>query len=159
MESLQNIQLPEPLNKTFNVNLPRGMVVEASFLQAGAIVFLLFLLILTLGQLRRRFVDWHFQGFIGGIIFGFAIALILEGFLLIGGRTVITGVLGWKNAPEPIIKSLDAGRSKLVNVLGVKDEGGDQSSEKKVTIGGIMEEYNSLSGSEAESLKSILCTP
>jgi len=161
VESLQNIQLPEPLNKTFNVNLPRGLVVEASFLQAGAIVFLIFLLILTLGQLRRRFVDWHFQGFLGGIIFGFAIALILEGFLLIGGKTVITGVLGWKNAPEPITKSLDAGRTKLVDVLGVKDGDVESSSEKgkTITIGGIMEDYNNLSGSEAESLKSILCTP
>jgi len=160
VEKLQNLKVPEPFNRSVNFNLPRGMVVETSLLQAVAIVFLLFLLILTLGQLRRRFVDWHFQGFLGGIIFGFVIGLILEGFLLISGKTVVTSLLGWKNAPEPITKSLDIGREKLVDVLGAQEESGSEcKSSEKVTIGGIMEEYNQLSASEADSLKSIVCTP
>lgn len=84
---------------------------------AVAVIVLVFLLILTLAQVRRHFVNWSLRGGVFGIFFGFLLALILEGFLLIGGRTVITELLGWRNAPKPISIALDAGRGKLIQVL------------------------------------------
>ena len=117
-------ELPAQFSKayeTFPVNLPGGFVIEPNYLSAGAIVFLLFLLILTLGQLRHRLLHWHIKGFMPGIIFGIIITLIFEGFALVGGHTIITGILGWENAPKPISVALDSGRNQLANVLGVSD--------------------------------------
>ncbi len=86
---------------------------------AVATIVLIFLLILTLAQIRRHYVNWSFKGAALGIFFGFILALILEGFLLIHGRTAITQIFGWKNAPKPINIVLDMGKEKLIQVLGV----------------------------------------
>lgn len=109
--------MPEILNKylsSFNIekisNVPW---------QAAAIVFLVFLLILTLAQVRRHFIDWSFKGAGFGIFFGFLLAIILEGFLLINGKTALIQFLGWKNAPKPVSVALEAGRTELLKVLGV----------------------------------------
>jgi len=96
------------------INGPRGFRLEPSYIQAAAIIFLFFLLVLMLGQFRKRLLDWHMKGFVPGIAFGFIIAMLLEGFLIIGGRTALTEILGWKNPPRPVASALDAGRDKLV---------------------------------------------
>ncbi len=117
-------ELPKEFNKvyeTIKIDLPGGFTFEPSYLTAGAIVLLIFLLILTLGQLRHRFLDWHIKGFLPGILFGVILTLIVEGFALVGGHTIITSVLGWKNAPKPLSVALDSGRKELADVLGVKE--------------------------------------
>lgn len=87
------------------------------YLQVGAIIVLLFLLILTLASVRKHFVRWSFKGGLMGLFFGFLLALIFEGFLLIGGRTAVTEILGWKNAPKPLVNVLDAGRAKIKSLI------------------------------------------
>lgn len=87
--------------------------------QAGAIVFLVFLLVLVMAQMRRHFLTWSFKGAWFGIFIGFFLALVLEGFLLLSGRTFLTTILGWKNAPTPIQDVLGVGNSKLRQVIGV----------------------------------------
>ena len=104
-----------------NYKLPGGLVFAPSYLQAGLMVVMIFLLVLTIGQLRKRYLGWHISGIMPGLTFGFVIALILEGILIIGGRTIVTGGLGWENAPKPISKVLEAGRARAVDVLGVTE--------------------------------------
>ncbi len=87
--------------------------------QAGAIVFLLFLLVLTVAQMRRHYLNWSVRGATFGIFIGFMLALVLEGFLLLSGRTFLTTILGWKTAPMPIQDALSAGNDKLKQVIGV----------------------------------------
>lgn len=151
-------QLSNTLFKSIDFQLA-GLNISTNILQAVAVVVLIFLLIVTLAQLRRRFVDWHLQGAAGGVAFGFVLAIIIEGILIVGGRTLLTETLGWKNAPKPISNALDAGRNKLVNVLGVTDPVPVSSASEKPTIGGIMQSVEQLSPSEKESLQSIICTP
>lgn len=140
------------LSKTlFIYPLPRGFEFQFSYFQAGLTVLMLFLLILTLGQLRHRFLHWHMEGVIPGVIFGFIIALLLEGILIIGGRTILIEVLGWKSAPKPISNALDAGRNKMVSVLGVRLE------KKSVTTGEMMSLYQELDEEDKESLQQFLC--
>lgn len=133
--------------------------IATNLIQAVAVVFLLFLLILMIAQMRRRFVDWHLSGAMGGVAFGFFLAIIIEGLLIVGGRTILTETLGWKSAPKPISNALDAGRGKLVNVLGVSESVPTTKASEKATIGGIMEKYETLSTSEQESLQAIMCNP
>src|SRR5512146_2596014 len=89
------------MSRGFDMNIG-SLSFPVTYLEAGAIVFLIFILIVLMAQFRRHYVDWSLKGGVFGIFFGFLLALILEGFLLIGGRTAITEVLGWKNAPAPI---------------------------------------------------------
>ncbi|HTK03810.1 MAG TPA: hypothetical protein VL401_03535 [Alphaproteobacteria bacterium] len=97
-----------PLGK-FSVPVP--------YWQAAAVVVLLFLLILVMAHYRRHYIDWSLKGGFVGVIFGFIFALILEGFLLVGGKTVLLDLLGWKNAPKPISIILDSGRNNLKSLV------------------------------------------
>lgn len=126
---------------------------------AGSIIILVFLLILTIAQVRRHYVNWSFKGGLFGIFFGFLLALILEGFLLIGGKTVVTGVLGWKNAPKPISVALDAGRSKLVQVLGITDPIPESQARGNSTFDQAVSVLQSLNPADVGKLKGLICTP
>jgi hypothetical protein len=130
-----------------------------SYAQAALIVFLIFLLILVMAQFRRHFADWSIKGAVFGIFFGFLLALILEGFLIVGGRTAITGILGWKNAPAPISIALDAGRNKLIQVLGIKDQIPSSFAKENTTVAGAVDLLQSLSPADVKKVKTIFCQP
>jgi hypothetical protein len=132
-------------------DLASNISVAPTYIQAGAIIFLLFLLVVSLAQFRQHFVKWSMKGGLVGLFFGVLLTLILEGFLLLSGHTAITGVLGWKTAPKPISTALDLGKEKLTNVLGV---GTDNPTPNDVII--IMQ---SLPPSEISKIKAIICTP
>lgn len=140
-----------------SINLPGGFIFAPSYLQAGLIVFLLFLLVLTLGQLRRRVMEWHFKGVVPGVYLGFTLAVIIEGFLLIGGRTILTGLLGWENPPKPLANALDAGRNKMVSVLGVTDEIPSSNASELPTIEKIMDDYVNLTPDDQQEIDKLIC--
>ncbi len=135
----------------FNLNLGKFSF-SPSYIQAGVVVVLLFILVLMLAQLRRHFVNWSFKGALFGLFFGFLLALILEGFLIIGGKTAITQVLGWKDAPKPIANLLEVGRDKLIQVLGAK-------TKLNPTFDDAVSFFQSLNPSEAQKLKNFICKP
>lgn len=144
--------LPDFVYNTLNFDIG-SYSLSFPYVQAIAIVVLLFLLILSMAQFRHHYVDWSFKGAVFGIFFGVLITLILEGFFLVYGKTALTSVLGWKDAPKPISLILDAGRAKLTNVLGVKTE---SSIEEKKDIIKIIQ---SLDPAESKKIKNIICAP
>lgn len=148
------------LSKGFNLNLGKFSF-SPSYIQVGEILLLLFILVLTLAQLRRHFVDWSFKGALFGLFFGFLLALILEGFLIIGGKTVLTQVLGWKDAPKPVANLLDVGREKLIQVLGQQIEVKipDAVAKLNPTFKDGVTFFQSLNPSEAQKLKNFICKP
>jgi hypothetical protein len=130
-----------------------------SYFQAGAIVFLLFLLVLTLAQVRRHFVGWGIKGGLIGLFFGFLLALIFEGFLIIGGKTAVTEVLGWKNPPQLLQVAINAGREKLVQVLGITNEIPASVAQEKPTAEKVIEFFQGLSPTEVNKVRKIICQP
>lgn len=126
-----------------------GLTFEPNILQAGAIVFLLFLLVMSLARIRSLFLNWSLGGWYAWVFMGFILTLIMEGFFLVSGKTVLTSLLGWKNAPEPIQIVLDTGKEKLVNVLGAED--------KKVTEESVLSDFQSLPPESTENLRSVIC--
>lgn len=161
---IENIEsakvLPQELFKTVNFKLPGGYTFSPTYIQAGLIVLLLFLLILTLGSLRHRYTNWTIKGVMPGVTFGFVLALFIEALLIASGSTIFISLLGWKNPPKPISTVLDSGKTKLVKVLGESDQAGQsdmEMSSEEVTIGKIMSDYKELNMSEQESLKTLLC--
>jgi hypothetical protein len=150
----------EIFSKGFNLNLGKFSF-SPSYIQVGAILVLLFVLVLVLAQFRRHFIDWSFKGALFGLFFGFLLALILEGFLIIGGKTAITQVLGWKNPPKPLANVLDLGKSKLIQVLGEKTEIQipDAVAKLNPTFSDGVSFFQSLNPSEAQKLKNFICRP
>lgn len=143
---------------TFDLNFGQFSV-PVAYWQAGAIVFLLFALIITLASVRKHYVDWSLKGAVAGVFFGFLLALILEGFLIIGGRTALTGILGWKNPPAPLAQALDAGRSKLINVLGVQTQIPSSYAKENSSVQRAIGTYQELNPADQKRVKNILCTP
>ena len=135
----------------FNLNLGKFSF-SSSYIQAGAVVVLLFILVLSLAQLRRHFVDWSFKGALFGLFFGFLLALVLEGFLIIGGKTAITQVLGWKDPPKLLESILEVSRNKLVQILGAKINL-NPTFKDGITF------FQSLNPTEAQKLKNFICKP
>ena len=146
------------LNKTFNFKV--GQVdVAPTYWQAAAIVFLLFLLVLTLARMRYLYLHWSLgKTSVAMVFWGFLLALIVEGFMLIGGKTLLTELIGWKNPPKPISTALDSGRAKLVNVLGEDDEV-EFSTLAAPTYSSVVENFQLLGFSENEKARSFICEP
>ena len=139
------------------LNLKVGnLTFNPSYTHAGLILLLLFFLVLTLAQVRRHFINWSFKGALFGLFLGFLLALIVEGFLVIGGRTAVTEILGWKNPPKPVSVALDAGKEKLINVLGTDIEiSPSNASGNKIEE--LIKIIDTLSSEEKENLQTKLC--
>lgn len=151
-------QTIETLQKSFDLHIG-SINMPFSYLQAGAIIFLIFFLVLSLAQLRRHYVDMSFKGAVFGIFFGFLLALFLEGFLIIGGRTAITEVLGWKNAPKPLSVALDAGREKLIKVLGITDKIPLSNAQEVTSVDNAVSVLQSLNPADVKKVKALFCQP
>lgn len=149
-------KLPDFLFKTVHSFQIGQLTFAPNVLTAGAIILLLFFLVLTMAQVRRHFMDWSAKGAFFGIFLGFLLALIIEGFFIVGGRTVLTTTLGWKNAPKPIQIALDQGKDKLREVLGVNStipNSSAMSSEELINF------FKGMDAKTLSQLKSAICTP
>lgn len=150
--------MPSFLGKTFSLSLGK-LSFSPSYLQAGAIVLLLFLLVLAIAQVRRHLFEWSLKGALFGLFFGFLLALILEGFLIIGGKTAVTEILGWQDPPKPILSVLDAGKGKLINVLGVESGIPTSLAQEKPGWEDVIEAFQKLDPAQVKKAKDIICRP
>lgn len=152
------MDIAQILSSSFQINLG-DYNFSTSYIQAGIIIVLLFLLVLSLASFRRHLLRWSFKGALFGLFFGFLLALIFEGFLIVGGRTALTEIAGWKNAPEPIQALLDAGRSKLVQVLGVTEEIPHSVAKEDPEVEDVINIFQSLDPSESSKVRKLICEP
>jgi hypothetical protein len=128
--------------------------------QVGAIVFLLFLLIITMASMRHHMLHWATKGAGFGIALGFVLALVLEGFLLLGGRTALTAVFAWKNAPEPVAQVLDSSRQKFMQVLGEQTQVPEiNAAPPRSTIDDALDSYRQLNPTQAQEFIEKICAP
>jgi len=148
----------QSLFQSFNFNVGK-LSLSTSYIQAGVIVVLLFLLVLSMASFRRHLIGWSLRGALFGLFFGFLLALIFEGFLIIGGKTAITELVGWKNAPKPIANLLDSGRTKLVQVLGVTQEIPTSIAKENPTVEEAIGVFQSLDPQESAKVRKMICEP
>jgi hypothetical protein len=141
------------------VEYVKNLYFSANYLQAGLIIALIFLLVVTLAQVRHHYVKWSLKGSLMGLFFGFLLVLLLEGFFLIAGKTLLTETIGWENAPKPIKTALDIGRNKLINVLGVSSEIPYSVASIDPNIEDAIDVLQSLDPSESKKIKAIICQP
>jgi hypothetical protein len=104
-------------------------------------------------------IDWSLKGAVFGVFFGFLFALILEGFLIVGGKTALTEVLGWKNAPKPLQLAIDSGRNQLLNVLGVSTQIPSSIAKENVETEDVVDVLQSLNPTQMKQVKALICKP
>lgn len=147
------------ISKTFDLKLGT-LNIQPTYWQAGTIIILLFALVLTLARMRYLYVSWSLgKSAVAMIFWGFLLALVIEGFLLISGRTLLTEILGWENAPKPIANVLQVGRLRLVDVLGVTDEIPQSLASQEPTMTDVVKLIQFLNEEEKVKLESMICTP
>ena len=145
------------LNKYFQFKIG-GINFSPTYWQAGAVVILLFLLVVTLAQVRRHFMDYSVRGGAVGVVLGFLLALVIEGFLLVGGKSILINVFGWKNPPKPLSNALDAGKNQLITVLGAQSQPTPENKDQ-ATTSQVVFQYQGLSTAQAKEARSIICSP
>lgn len=138
-------------------NLPGGIVFSPNLLHAGFIVLGVFLALIIFARMRKRESDMTTKAVLPAIAFGFVLAIILEAVLLVGGRTIFTELLGWKNAPKPLSNALDASRAKLVEVMGVTDPVPDSLAETPHSAEEMVVFYDSLDESNKKDFLLQVC--
>lgn len=146
------------IRRTFQVKIG-SMNLRPEYWQAGLILFMLFLILMTIARWRHLYVKWNLKGFIPSILFGFLVTLLLEGILIVSGRTFLTEILGWENAPKPISTALDEGRNKLIEVLGVTDSVPQAAAVNQPVAEEIILSYESLPDNEALIVEKAICDP
>lgn len=148
------------LNKSFGVYNIKGIYIEPTYWMAGVIVLLIFMLLFTIARIRWLYVHWNLGRPAYSMLFwGFLLALIFEGFLWISGKTILTEILGWKNAPKPISTALDVGRERLMNVLGESQEIPESVASEPPTFQTVVSDFQNLSDEDAEQVRSFICRP
>lgn len=148
------------INKTIGVYEIRGLYIEPTYWEVAAIVFLLFLMLLTFARMRYLYVHWHMgRQNISMLFWGFLLAFLFEGLFIISGRTMFSEILGWKSAPKPISTVLDITRNKLVDVLGIKSEIPTSNASEKPTFESVVGDYQGLSSQDKDDVKNFVCKP
>lgn len=141
------------------IPLPQGLVFAPNWFHAGAIVLLLFLMVVLFGRMRHLYVGWSIKGLMPGIMFGFALALILEALFILAGRTVFTELLGWENPPKPIAVALDFGKEKVEKTLGASSSVPTLKASDVNTAESVMSVVVSMEEIEKQKLQRLFCKP
>ena len=79
--------------------------------------------------------------------------------MIISGKTAFTEIIGWKSAPKPILNVFEAGRNKLVQVMGVSDTIPSSKAKSAATKDEVLEGYQSLNPSDSASIRKMICAP
>jgi len=157
---MEKLPLWDVLNKTFKTFKIGSLYVDATYWQVGAIILLVFLLIFTLARLRYLYVHWSLgKGSIAMLFWGVVLAIIMEGFFILSGRTIFTEILGMKNVPKPFSTVLNISRQKVVNVLGTENAVPDTGAKLKLDSGQMYSLYKNMDKSEAQKLRQDICYP
>lgn len=150
--------LAQFVSENFNIDFLHIDFSSGSW-KAIAIVVLLFALVFAMANFRRHMIDWSLKGAVFGVFFGFLFALILEGFLIVGGKTALTEVLGWKNAPKPLQLAIDSGRNQLLDVLGVSTQIPSSVAKENIETDDVVDVLQSLNPTQMNQVKALICKP
>ena len=93
------------------------------------------------------------------LFWGVVLAIIMEGFFILSGRTIFTEILGMKNVPKPFSTVLNISRQKVVNVLGTENAVPDTGAKSKLDSGQMYSLYKNMDKSEAQKLRQDICYP
>lgn len=148
------------LNKTFKTFKVGNLNIDATYWEAITIIILIFLLIFTLARLRFLYVHWSMgKNAFAMLFWGVVLTIILEGFMMLSGRTLFTEILGMRNVPKPFSTLLAIGRQKFTDVLGQESTVPYSSADYSLNSDQMYTLYSKMDQSESQRFREILCQP
>ncbi|MBI4058882.1 hypothetical protein HY404_01425 [Candidatus Microgenomates bacterium] len=125
--------------------------------QAVLIIGGIFLVALLLGVTRHHMLEWSIKGAGFGILLGVVLTLVVEGFLLVGGRTAVAEVLRNKNTPVAIRSFIQDNMMQLAQAIGSPPQ--VLNAATSATSGEVVENFNNLSVKEQSKARTQICAP
>ncbi len=130
-----------------SINLPSISIPQSTLVLIG-IGAVGFIVLLLLAKWSRMFFEWNFSGASVGFLIGILITAALGGIILIKGSGILRSIANSDNTP-PSIKKVIVSSGLVNNVLGTQTQKVDDRS--------VKEDFDSLSSSQKDSVKSYIC--
>ena len=163
--------LPQVLAQIPTLASSLGISFGESSLRTLFILAGVFLLLVLLGLTRKHLLGYSFKGGYAGFGLGVIFTLVIEILLLLGGRTLLTESLGWKDAPPALTETFDRGKEEVAKDLGVEkasdleigfSTASDSASSQRENFDNaesFLSSYQKLTPLEAGKVKSRVCAP
>ncbi len=144
--------------KSLNFKLGR-FDLTFSYWQLALIALLIFLLFLSLARVRHLFLHWSFgKNSLSFFFWGFLAALILEGILVLVGRTAFTESVG-KNLPKPVAGLVETAGEQLTKVLGEKTQVEMTKANGVENAENFIKAFLVLPSDQKKQVKEKICSP
>lgn len=131
----------------------------SSGVQQGILIIIgVFFVTLLLGLTRHHMLSWSMKGAGFGVVAGMLLTLVLEGLLLVGGKTAVAEIVRNESAPPAVRVFLQKNMSELADLIGPESTTLGTASVKGVPEG-LVTEYKKLTSQEQTQVRNAVCAP
>lgn len=116
-----------------------------------------FVFLLLLGWARHHMLEWSIKGARFGVIFGILLTLIIEGFLLFGGRNLIVGAIQNEKTPEGVRVFLSQAFGEIA--VALRSDPKTLGASGKTSAVSVVGSFGELSESEQKRAQDSICKP
>lgn len=138
--------------------LQNNIHVTGNTVQATFIIIVVFLFALLLGVARHHMLAWSIKGAWFGIFFGILLTLLVEAFLLVGGRTALVETLNNEKIPKTVRNTIREGTREISNSLNNEIpmlSAQDQQDPTK----NVISLFSSLKREDQQTVERAICLP
>ena len=131
---------------------------KSPYLKIILVVVLSFVLLLVLAHTRKIFIEHALRGGVFGFILGMVLILMVDLIIIVGlsDKTKLQKITSGTAGPEIVKEVALSGLVNLSKVLGAQTI---LPARRSLTAKDIINDFLSLSDSEAEKVRDLLCPP
>ena len=131
---------------------------QSPYLKIILVVVLSFVLLLVLARTRKVFIEHAVRGGVFGFVLGMVFILMVDLIIIVGlsDKTKLQKITSGEAGPEIVKEVALSGLVNLSKVLGAQTI---LPTRRSLTAKDIISDFISLSDSEAEKVRDLLCPP
>lgn len=156
---MENI-LPQVSFVTSNLLTNFDSFLAPSVKQIGIIALGIFFFLLLFGLARHHMLEWSLKGAYFGIFLGIILTLVIEAFLLVGGRTLIVAAVKNEKTPQVVRIFLQKNMMELAESLaGEPKTLGAAGEQKTLSPNEVVNNFSLLSPNDQSRVQQRICAP
>ena len=118
----------------------------------------IFLFLLLFAFTRHHMLSWSIRGAWFGIVLGIVVALAVEAFLLVGGRTLVVEAIKNERTPKSVRVFLQENLTELAQSLAGEPKT-LSAAEEATGAADVVLEFQRLPPLERQKARQLICTP
>lgn len=134
-----------------------GSFVSPQYQQALIIGIGVFLIILLLGVTRRHMLNWSIKGAWFGVVFGIVVTLLVQGLLLVGGKTAVVEVVRNEKTPKNVRVFLQENITELAQSLASEPK--TLGAQEELNFQDFIDGFSTLPKKDQQKVKNLICEP